>query len=554
MTPDAMRGTTAFLSNLRVGTRLLIVVSAFMVWGLVGSLLAFNVLRQVQISGPIYTQLVQGKDLVADILPPPKFIVESNLVVHEMLLAGSVAEIETLEVRLQALKSEYDARQTVWESAALEDSIRQPVMVQAHETALRFYKTAFESFLPALKAGNREAAQSHLATMKRDYGAHRRAIGTGAERAEQHNLALEEQAKQTLKVGVLTWFGVASLMSLIVFTLSYFISRGITRPLGDTVRMVQSIADGDLTRPIPPGHSGEIGQLLTAIGDMQAKLRDLVGGIQRDAQGLSAAASELSTASENSASASSAQNEAAAGMATSVSAMSQSIEQVGENAHAAQAAAQLSGEQSRQGGEVIHAAANEMRMITESVNDSARTIGELDGYTSEISAIVGVIKEIADQTNLLALNAAIEAARAGEQGRGFAVVADEVRKLAERTSQSTQQIGTMIDKVQGGTRQAVAAMQSGVARVNEGMQTAHRAGDSIVGIQQSAERVVQVVQDIAKVLQEQSTSSQAIARGVEHIAQMAEENNRSVAQTAAAAHQMQALAATLTQSVGRFST
>lgn len=551
---ENLRSGSYFLNNLRVSARLLIVVLAFMLWGLVGSLLAFQVLREIQVGGPIYTRLVEGKDLVADILPPPKYIVESNLIAHELFLADKSAEISALEQRLLKLKDEYDARQTVWSKAGLEDALSRPLVVESHEPAQKFYQTAFSAFIPALKAGNRDSARVHLTEMQRHYEEHRKAIDVTVVQANKYNTVLETLATDAFQSGLLKWLGIAGTMSLAVFALSFAIARGITRPLGETVQVVRAIADGDLTRPVPPGQRDETGQLLTAMGDMQAKLRTLVNGIQHEARELSGAAQELSAASDLSSRTSHAQSEAAASMAASVSAMSESIEEVGKNACTAQSTAQLSGEQSKSGGEVIRAAVNDMRAITDSVNTSARTITELDSYTTEISTIVGVIREIADQTNLLALNAAIEAARAGEQGRGFAVVADEVRKLAERTAQSTQQIGTMINKVQNGARQAVSAMESGVARVNEGLLTAQRAGESIVGIQKSADCVVQVVQDIAIKLKEQSTASQKIAHGVEHIANMAGENTASVMRTAAAANQMQTLAATLTRSAGRFQT
>jgi methyl-accepting chemotaxis protein len=161
------------------------------------------------------------------------------------------------------------------------------------------------------------------------------------------------------------------------------------------------------------------------------------------------------------------------------------------------------------------------------VQGSARTISELEGYSAEISTIVGVIKDIADQTNLLALNAAIEAARAGEQGRGFAVVADEVRKLAERTANSTQQITAMIDKVQSGSRRAVEEMEASVKRVSDGVELAHQAGNSISGIQSAAARVMQAVADIDRALKEQGVASRDIARNVEQVAQMTEQGSQS---------------------------
>jgi methyl-accepting chemotaxis protein len=239
-------------------------------------------------------------------------------------------------------------------------------------------------------------------------------------------------------------------------------------------------------------------------------------------------------------------------MAAAVEEMSVSIDQVRDNSREAHAVATEAGQQSRTGGQVVHSAAGEMGKIADAVNVAAQSIRELEDTSNEISSIVNVIREIADQTNLLALNAAIEAARAGEQGRGFAVVADEVRKLAERTANSTQQIAGMIDKVQAGARRAATEMESGVNRVSEGVSLAHQAGDSITGIQNGATRVATVVEDIAAALNEQASAAQDIAQGVERIAQMSEESSAAAHQTAHATQQLRVLASELQGSVSRF--
>jgi methyl-accepting chemotaxis protein len=250
---------------------------------------------------------------------------------------------------------------------------------------------------------------------------------------------------------------------------------------------------------------------------------------------LDRAARDLTSSSNTSAQAAMTQSEAASGMAAAVEELSVSIDQVGEHANEASSVSRESGELSAQGGSVIHAAANEIGHIAEAVQGSAKTIRELESYSTEISTIVGVIKEIADQTNLLALNAAIEAARAGEQGRGFAVVADEVRKLAERTANSTQQITGMIDKVQSGARRAVEEMEASVKRVSDGVELAHQAGNSISSIQSSSERVMHAVTDINHALMEQSIAAREIAQNVERVAQMTEQGSHASRQASGVA-------------------
>ncbi|MCU0841511.1 MAG: methyl-accepting chemotaxis protein [Thiobacillaceae bacterium] len=338
----------------------------------------------------------------------------------------------------------------------------------------------------------------------------------------------------------------------VIGVFAYILVRSITQPLARAVKVAEAIAQGNLTETVPACGKSEIGRMLTAMAGMQESLRGMVTHLQEHARQLARTSQQLSDSASQSAHASEAQSEAASGMAASVEEMTVSIDQVGESARVAQDVARQSGEQSQEGGRVVHSAAAEMAKIAQAVNASAETIRHLEGYSNEISTIVGVIKDIADQTNLLALNAAIEAARAGEQGRGFAVVADEVRKLAERTTDSTQQIAEMIDKVQNGARQAVSEMETGVSQVNEGVQIAHQAGDSITGIQQSAQRVVGVVEDIAGALKEQSAASQEIAQGVERIAQMAEQNSSVVRQTAAFSRELDGVARALGESVARF--
>ncbi|MCC7269612.1 MAG: methyl-accepting chemotaxis protein, partial [Rhodocyclaceae bacterium] len=278
----------------------------------------------------------------------------------------------------------------------------------------------------------------------------------------------------------------------------------------------------------------------------------LIGQIQSGSGNVSAAAASLAAASLQINEGSQKQSESASSMAAAVEQTTVGVDQIAEHAREAHAISSEAGRLSEEGHEVVGRTVVEMKQIAESVEQSAKLIEELGQHSDQISAIVSVIKDIADQTNLLALNAAIEAARAGESGRGFAVVADEVRKLAERTAKSTQDIATMIEAIQGGTRQAVASMRAGVERVADGVELATRAGEAMDKIKTGALRVLRSVSDISLALKEQSAASTEIASNVERIAQMAEENNAAVSETTSTAHELERLAAGLQQDIRRY--
>jgi methyl-accepting chemotaxis protein len=328
--------------------------------------------------------------------------------------------------------------------------------------------------------------------------------------------------------------------------------RHITRSLRDAGEAASAIAAGDLIRPMPQAGHDEVGELMGKLGQMRNALHELITAIRQNVQTLSSGAAELSTAAACSAQAIDSQTSAATSMASAVEALSVSIEQVGESAAEAYSVSQNASVQAVEGGHIIEKTAGEMELVAAAVNKTSGTIRELENFSSQISTIVQVIKEISEQTNLLALNAAIEAARAGEQGRGFAVVADEVRKLAERTCMSTQEITGMIDKIHEGTQEAVREMEAGVARVSDGVRLATSAGQSVTAIRSSSEQAARVVEDISKALKSQSTSAKEVARKVETIAQSTEENNITVQKSAALARDLAALSTGLSQLIGRF--
>ncbi len=337
-----------------------------------------------------------------------------------------------------------------------------------------------------------------------------------------------------------------------VCAMTVWLSRTVIYQLHAITEATRDMARGDLTRRLPPAGGDEFGDLITQLTRTRDNLFEIIYSIGRNAHDVSTAAAQLNESAERAARAVQDQSESASNMAATVEQMSTSIDQVGEHAGIAQRISAESGAVSREGGTVVHDAANEMKHIADAVSNSARTVEELGSYSKEISVIVNVIRDIAEQTNLLALNAAIEAARAGEQGRGFAVVADEVRKLSERTGESTRKIAEMVGRIQSGAERATAEMNNSVERVSRGVETAHHAGSSMARIQEGSGKVGQAVDDIAHTLKEQSVTMQEIARNVENIARMCEENSSVAVNTAQSASQLSSMADALRRDASRF--
>jgi len=370
------------------------------------------------------------------------------------------------------------------------------------------------------------------------------------------NRTHEEASKAAITGAVarILWIVLVPLVlgGAIVITGQLLFSRDLKRRVEGVQLVAARLEAGDLAQRLPADGDDEIAAISKAVNSFVEQAHVIVRQVREGAEQVSGAASQLSSASSRIAASSREQSEAASSMAAAVEQVTVSIDQVAEHAQEAHAISAESGALSSQGNDVVLAAASEMSRIAESVRESSAVILDLERESGEISAIVKVIKEIAEQTNLLALNAAIEAARAGEQGRGFAVVADEVRKLAERTSRSTQEIAGMIDRIQKGTRTAVSGMEANVRRVDSGMTLAGQAGESITCVKASAERVVGVVDSISAALREQSVASNDIAGKVERIAQMSEQNTAAVQHTAVTAQQLGQLAASLESAVKRF--
>lgn len=361
----------------------------------------------------------------------------------------------------------------------------------------------------------------------------------------------KEQLEFGQKFGLISFVLVAGLV-LGLGVATWLIRVRVSGPLKEAGRFAQEIAHANLASDIRVQRSDEIGALAQSLREMRNALRGMVELISSHSNQIADSSAQLTASSDRIAQASEHQSQAASSMAASVQEMTVSVNHMSDFARDAREMARYSGEAAQQGSEVIDAVVNDIQQIAASVTDAAGDVRELGVHSREIAMVVNVIKEVAEQTNLLALNAAIEAARAGEQGRGFAVVADEVRKLAERTAVSTEEIARIINNISGGTSRAVTSMERQVVEVQAGVELVSRAGKAISDINTASERVVGAVAEISDALGEQAAASNDIARNVERIAGMGEENHAAVRESANAAHHLASLAVQLQQAVSKF--
>ncbi len=295
-------------------------------------------------------------------------------------------------------------------------------------------------------------------------------------------------------------------------------------PLSHLAELAERLTQGGADAHGLASREDEVGQLARALAGQAERLASMATSLRQFGGNVRAAVSQVREDWTAVREGSQRQSDAAAQVGTSLRGVTESLVAASENARDSQRLSRRTSELSTHGESVVRRTADEIGRVAGAVREAAGSIGGLNRRSEEITRVVKVIKDIADQTNLLALNAAIEAARAGEQGRGFAVVADEVRKLAERTSTATVEIGGMIDAIQADTRQAVGGMEASSAQVEEGVRLAREAAESLSGILEAAGETLVKTGEIVAALEEQNAASAEIARNVEQIASMADAN------------------------------
>ncbi|WP_225786254.1 methyl-accepting chemotaxis protein [Pseudomonas sp. Marseille-P9655] len=369
--------------------------------------------------------------------------------------------------------------------------------------------------------------------------------GTSAEQASQRSSDVADEAFQAL-------IGALLVIVLALAAIATLLTRSIVRPLAEAVAVAERVATGDLTREIQVVGRDEPALLLRALSRMQTSLRDTIRQIAASSDQLASASEELHTVTEDTSRGLHQQSAEIDQAATAVNQMTAAVEEVANNAVSTADASRGADQTTRDGRDRVNQALASIQHLVADVTGTSSEIEQLASNANEISRVLGVIGAIAGQTNLLALNAAIEAARAGEAGRGFAVVADEVRALAHRTQQSTAEIEQMIAGIQNGTERAVTAMHSSQGRATGTLEVAEGAGQALEVIAEAMASINQRNLVIASASEQQAQVAREVDRNLVNIRDLAMQTSAGANQTSAAAQDLSRLAVDLNGMVAQF--
>ena len=470
----------------------------------------------------------------------------------QLLLTRSPAEVDETLGRQKKNLEDLRKFEAAYEKVAVGDE--QQRLLADYRQALERYLKTHDQLVQMVRSGDMQAA---LAFFRGEQRVAFRSLLPAVDKIVDSRVASSEQLRaQALEVRKASRIELAVSMLLAALLgggMGLLLYRSVVTPLHVMRDAVIRVVDSrDFTRPTGITGTDEVGETAAAVDRLTASMGNTLREFSTAIEQIASMGAQMASAAQQVASSAGNQSEAASSMAASVEELTVSINQVADNARNLATAAGDSDTAAEEGGIVMGQTINHIREIGGRIQETASAIQSLGQASSEITSIVQVIREVADQTNLLALNAAIEAARAGEQGRGFAVVADEVRKLAERTALATQDISSKIEAIQRGSEAAGKQMEVSVGQVESGMSGADEANAAVGRIKNGVARVEEEVNAISAALQEQGQASNLIAGRVEQVAQISEENCRCAEESARLSRNLAELASHLRNSASHY--
>ncbi len=519
-----------------VGQRLVLlvampVIGAGVIWWSMN-----RTLDEVRVGGEMYQRVALQSELLADILPPPLFLVELYATAQSLTTEANEEKRAALLQTVERLSADYAKRTAYWKDKTIDGEVRRAVFDTAGEPATELLNLVKNELVPATKSGDLKSASGILRdkvtpAFQRHVTAIVDASATTIKQAE-----IETQKTMDEVTAARTGSYAFALATLaLVLPLSYLMVRSIRKPIRQLSGAMHDVASGtgNLTVRIDlGGDRSELGQLAENFNGFVRCINGVVVEIDKAAKGLRGSADQISASAEESQRATQHQTESLRTMSQSIDQLSGSAMNIAQSSNKANDSAEMTGRVAAEGDLAVQQTIAGMGRIDSTVAQGARSVGELGERSKQIGQIISVINDIADQTNLLALNAAIEAARAGEHGRGFAVVADEVRKLAERTTSATTQVSESIGEIQSMTSNSVQCIHAGSEEVKRGIVVVQGTTQGLKRIVEHAGETRRLIGTIAQSAQEQARLGEGIRDGVRQVGSAAEELERTSAATA----------------------
>jgi methyl-accepting chemotaxis protein len=529
----------SLLEKLSLRAKLFLLVAAF-VAGFIGfGALSFQTLAAVKVNGPLYRDIIRQKDLIADILPPPEYIIESYLLVLRAVEESDQGKLDRLLSRGNTLRDQYEERHRVWDHELTDPAFRKTLLEESYQPASEFYRLRDTKLIPALRAGDRAAARAlALGPMTALYEAHRKAIDSTVELATRECVEVENRAAAVIRERTFASVTLAFIIPALTAVLALLIATTIVKPLGKTMWVLEQVAQGDLTHRLVANGGDEISRMSVALNQALGQLSTVIRSIRRSAGELSGCSEELSGVSQQVGATAEETSVQAAVVARAAEQVSQSVQTV----------ATASEEMGCSIQEIARNASQAATVATFAVSASQRTnatVAQLGECSRQIGQVVKVITSIAEQTNLLALNATIEAGRAGEAGKGFAVVANEVKELAKETAKATEDIACNVEAIQGNVNAATEAIEEITAIIQE-------INDFQTTIATAVEEQAVKTNEIGRSVAEAARGTGEIAQNVEGLAQAAQSTSSGASQTQSAATELARTAAELQRLVTQF--
>jgi len=527
--------------------------------------IAFMTLAELKVGGPVFNKISDGQALIADILPPPNYLIEAYLEV--VLVRAGGADVDKHKDRLVQLHKDYENRHQYWKSRDLDQNVKSAFLVKLHETAIRFWDIVERAYMPALSAGDLTAADKAYADIAEAFRAHRDQVFALVDAATAMNTDIQNASETKSLLANLMMAGSATLVLLLIAFSAVGAIVRIVRPLSKMTKYMGSLALGDVKSEVPArGRRDEIGAMAEAVAVFRANaiergrlemeagqvrtmeyrrqkhLEDVIGQVRStmdritqalhhetgEMQGSAATLSQAAATATNKAERAAAETGNAAGNASAVAAateeLSASIKEISAQAHKAN--------------DAVVVATGLARQTDKDIKTLAETAGK-------VGAMVELIAQIAGQTNLLALNATIEASRAGEAGRGFSVVAQEVKALAEQTAKATGQISDLVSGVRASTETAVSSLQhitQQVEKINE------LNGSVAAAVEQQTAATSEIAQSVFKA----SDSNQKSLESVQLVSSAASQTKDEASRVLATANALTVISKDLSEQVESF--